>query len=135
MPRGVSFVLLLPLHPAGFLAPVSNLFSSTVTGPDKVVYPMLKHLPCSDMNFLPHIFNLSWSLHSIPSIWKTFSIIPIYKMGMPLDSSASFRPISLTSGVSNLFECIVLLLQLFFLESNSILSLSARPVSALDDLL
>ena len=82
---------------------------------------MLKHLPRSGMDFLLHIFNLFWSSHSFPSIWKTSSIIPIHKMGKPLDSPASFRPISLTCGVSKLFERIILSCLLFFLESNSIL--------------
>ena len=110
-----------PFSPAEFLAAASNLSSSTATGPDKVAYPMLKHLPRSGRDFLLHIFNFSWSSHSFPSIWKT-SIIPIHKMGKPLDSSASFRPISLTSCVSKLFERIILSRVLFFLESNSILS-------------
>ena len=110
-----------PFTLAEFLAAASNLSSSTATGPDKVACPMLKHLPRSGMDFL-HIFNLSWSLHSFPSIWKTSSIIPIHKMEKPLDSPASFRPISLTSCVSNLFERIILSRLLFFLESNSILS-------------
>ena len=83
---------------------------------------MLKHLPRSGMDFLLHIFNLSWTLHSFPSVWKTFSIIPIHKMGKPLDSPASFQPISLTSCISKLFERIILSRLLFFLESNSILS-------------
>ena len=74
------------------------------------------------MDFLLYIFNLCWSSHSLPSIWKTSSIIPIHKMGKPLDSYASFRPISLTSCVSKLFERIILSRLLFFLESNSILS-------------
>ena len=110
-----------PFSLAEFLAAASNLSSSTATGPDKVTYPMLKHLPRSGMDVLLHIFNLSWSLHSFPSIWKTPSIIPIHKMGKPLDSRASFRPISLTSCVSKLFERIILSRLLIFLESNSIL--------------
>ena len=69
-----------------------------------------------------HLQSLQWSSHSFPSIWKTSSVIPIHKMGKPLDSSASFRPISLTSCVSQLFERIILSGLLFFLESNSILS-------------
>ena len=115
-----------------FHAAASNLFSSTATGPDKVAYPMLKHLPRSGMDFLFHVFNLSWSSHFFPSIWKTSSIILIHKMGKPLDSPASFRPISLKCCVSKLFESIILSRLLFFLESNSILSLPARLVSALD---
>ena len=107
---------------AEFLAAASNLSSSTATCQDKVAYPMLKHLPRSGMDFLLHIFDFSWSSHSFPSIWKTSSIIPIYKMGKPLDSPAFFQPISLTSCVSKLFERIILSRQFFFLESNFILS-------------
>ena len=109
-----------PFILAEFHAAASNLSSSTATGPDKVAYPMLKHLPRSGMDFLLHIFNLSWSSHSFPSIWKTSSNIPIHKMGMPLDSPASFRAISLTTCVSKLIEGIILSPLLFFLESNSI---------------
>ena len=108
--------------PTEFLAAASSLSSSTATGPNKVAYPMLKHLPPSGMDFLLHIFNLSWSSHSFPSIWKTSFVIPIHKMGKPLDSPASFWPISFTSCVSKLFERIILSSLLFFLESNSILS-------------
>ena len=43
-------------------------------------------------------------------------------MGRNLDSPTFFRPISLTSCVSKLFERIILSRPLFFLESNSILS-------------
>ena len=110
-----------PFTLAEFHAAASNLSSSTATGPDKVVYPMLKHLPCSGMDFLLHIFNLSWSSHSFPFIWKTPSIIPIHKIGKPLDSPASFRPISLTSCISKHFERIIPSRVLFFLESTSIL--------------
>ena len=83
---------------------------------------MLKHLPHFDMDFFLHICNLSWSLHFFPSIWKTSSIIGMYKMGKPLDCRASFRPISLTSCVSKLFERIILSSLLFFLKFNFILS-------------
>ena len=128
-----------PFSPAEFLAAASNLTSSTATSPDKVAYPMLKHLPRSGTDLLFYIFNLSWFSHSFPSIWKTSSIIPIHKMGKPLDSPASFRPISLTSCVSKLFERIILSRLLFFLESNSILSprqASFRPGrSTLDQIL
>ena len=124
-----------PFSPAEFLAAAFNLSSSTATGPDKVAYPMLKHLPRSGMDLLLHIFNLSWSSHYFPSLWKTSFIIPIHKMGKPLDSPASFRPISLTSCVSKLFERIILSRFLFFLESNSILSPRQAGFSALDGLL
>ena len=104
-----------PFSPTEFLASASNLSSSTAPGPDKVTYSMLKHLPRSGMDLLLHIFNLSWSSHSFPSIWKTSSIIPIHKMGKPLDCPGSFQPISLNSCVAKLFEHIILSHLLFFL--------------------
>ena len=112
-----------PFSPAEFLAAAPNIFSSTFTGPDKVAYAMLNHLPCSALDLLLHIFNYSWILHFFPFIWKTSSIIPIHKMGTPLDSPASFQPISLISCVSKFFERIILSRLHFFLESNSIFSL------------
>ena len=112
-----------PFTLAEFLAAASNFSSFTAISPDKVAYPILKHLSRSGMDFLIHIFNLSWSSHSFPSIWKTSFIIRIHKMGKPLDSPASFRSISLTSCVLKLCEHIMLSRLLFFLESNSIFSL------------
>ena len=81
-----------PFSPAELLAAVSNLSSSSVTGPDKVSYPMLRHL-LSGMDF-SKTFSIFWSLHSFSSIWKISSILPIYERESP-DSPASFRPISL----------------------------------------
>ena len=55
-----------PFSPAELLSAASNLSSSTAIGPDKVAYPMLKHLPRSGMDFLLHIFAfLSFHLESI----------------------------------------------------------------------
>ena len=122
MPGEVSLSFCSPFSPTKLFAAASNLSFSTATGPDKVAYPILKHLPRSDMDFLLYIFNLSWTSHSFPSIWKTSFIIPIHKMEKPLDSPASFRLISHNSCVSKLFEHIILFSLLFFLESNSILS-------------
>ena len=56
-----------PFSPAKFLAGATNFFFCTATGPDKVAYPILKHLPCSGIDLLP-IFNLFWTSHSFPSI-------------------------------------------------------------------
>ena len=121
-----------PFSPTEFLAAASNLSSSIATGPDKVASPMLKHLPRSGMDFLLHIFNLSWTLHSFPSTWKT-SIIPIHKMGKPLDSPASFRPISLTPASQSFLNASFYSVYSSFWNLIPF-SLPARPVSALDGL-
>ena len=112
--------------PAEFLAATSNLTPSTATGPDKISYPMLKHLPRSGMDFFSHFQSLLnfefFSFHLEDIFYYSHS-----RDGKKtLDSPASFQPISLTSGILKLFERIILSRLLFFLESNSILSLPGR---------
>ena len=87
---------------AEFVTTATNHSSFTFTGPDKVAYSKLKHLPRSGIDFLLHIFNVSWSLHSFPYIWKTSSIIRFHKMGNRLDSPAFFH-LSLSPPASQSF--------------------------------
>ena len=101
---------------------ISQLSTSTSSGPDQIIYPLLSHLPQSALNFLLYIFNLSWSTHTFPSAWKQSTIIPILKPGKPSDSPSSYRPISLTSCTSKLFERMVLGRLTYFLELHDILS-------------
>ena len=105
---------------------ISQLSTSTSSGPDQITYPLLSHLPQSALHFLLYIFNLSWSTHTFPSAWKQSTIIPILKPGKPSDSPSSYRPISLTSCTSKLFERMVLGRLTYFLELHDILS----PVQA-----
>ena len=83
---------------------------------------MLKHFPQSGTDLFLYLFNLSWSLHFFPSIYKSSTVIPIHKMGKSLYSPASFLLNTFTSCTSKLFERIILSRLLFFLGSNSILS-------------
>ena len=124
-----------PFPPAEFLAADSNLTSSTATGPDKVAYLMLKHFPRSGMDLLLYIFNISWSLHSFPSIWKTSFIIPIHKMGKPLDSPVRKQEsLSLSPPASQ--SCLNASFYPVYSSFWNLIpfSLPARPVSALDGL-
>ena len=104
----------------------SQLSTSTSSGLDQITYPLLSHLSQSTLNFLLYIFNLSWSTHTFPSAWKQSTIIPILKPRKPSDSPSSYRPISLTSCTSKLFERMVLGRLTYFLELQNILS----PVQA-----
>ena len=100
---------------------ISNLSSSTASGPDQITYPLLKHLP-EPAQLLLSLFNRSWHSHTFPSCWKPSTIIPIHKPGKPSSSPSSFRPISLTSCISKLFERLILSRLTFHLESNDLLS-------------
>ena len=117
---------------AKFLAAASNLSSSTATGPDKVVYPILKHLPRSGMNFLLHIFNLSWTSHSFLPSGKHLLSFPSYGW------EESLSTLLLLSGLS-LASQSFLNASFYFVYSSVVslipFSLPARQVSALDGLL
>ena len=97
---------------------ISNFSSSTASGPDQIAYPLLKHLPEPAQLLLFSLFNRSWH----PSCWKPTTIIPIHKPGKPTSSPSFFRPISLTSCISKLFERLILSRLTFHLESNHLLS-------------
>jgi len=78
--------------------------------------------PPSAQQHLLYIFNWTWSSHTFPSCWKPATIIPIHKPGKPADSPASYRPISLTSCMSKLFERLVLNRLCYYLESKNLIS-------------
>ena len=101
---------------------ISNFSSSTASGPDQIAYPLLKHLPEPAQLLLLSLFNRFWDSHAFPSCWKPTTIIPIHKPGKPTSSPSFFRPISLTSCISKLFERLISFRLTFHLESNHLLS-------------
>ena len=101
---------------------ISNFSSSTASGPDQIAYPLLKHVPEPAQLLLLSLFNRSWHSHTFPSCWKPTTIIPIHKPGKPTSSPSFFRPISLTSCISKLFERLIISRLTFHLESNHLLS-------------
>ena len=97
MARGVSFHFLLSLI-FEFFGAATNLSSSTPTGPDKVAYLMLKHLPHSAKDIL-HIFDLTGISISfllsgrhlllfISIIWESLSTL-LLACGLSLSPPAS----------------------------------------------
>ena len=114
-----------PFSLAELSTAICKLSSSTASGhsgPDQIAYPLLKHLPEPAQLLLLSLFNRSWYSHTFPSCWKPTTIIPIHKPGKPTSSPSSFRPISLTSCTSKLFERLILSRLTFHLESNHLLS-------------
>jgi len=99
---------------------ISKLSSSYASDHDLIAYPLLTHLPPSAQQHFLFIFNWSWSSHTFFSCWKPATIILIHKSA---DSPASFRPISFTSCVSKLFECLVFNRLCYYLKSKNFISL------------
>ena len=64
----------------------------------------LKHLSLSSFAFIARIFNRCWELGYFPSAWKIAKVIPVLKPGKDPSVPKSYRPISLLSALSKLFE-------------------------------
>ena len=130
-PRALSSLIRLsaPLSPpAKFLAAATNLSLAIATGPDKVAYPKLKNFPRPGMDFLLHIFNLSFHLEDI------------FYYSHRQDRKASRLSCFLPAYLSYLLRPKAFLNALFYRIYSSSwslipFSLSDRQVSALDGLL
>ena len=111
-----------PFSLTGLSTAICDLSSSTASGPDQIACPLLGHLPGPAQLLLLFLFNRSWCSHTFPSCWKPATVILIYKPGGPAFSPSSFRPISLASCISRLFELLILSRLTFHLKSSHLLS-------------
>ena len=73
------------------------------TGPDNISGRVLKHCARSIAYPLSLLFNLSFKTGSIPNEWKLAHVVPIHKKG-EISDIENYRPISLTSIISKIFE-------------------------------
>lgn len=90
-------------------------------GFDKILNLELKHLSDRFFDHLAVIFNQCLRLSHFPSQWKLAKVIPIRKPGKDPSSPRSYRPISLLSGLSKLFEKAIYRRLLSSAEENNIL--------------
>ena len=90
-------------------------------GPDLIHNVMLAHLSDDNQKFLCHMLNRFFVTMYVPPIWKHAIVIPIPKSGKPPSSPTSYRPISLTSCVSKVFEKIITVRLQWFLTKFNIL--------------
>ena len=73
-------------------------------GEDGITGEILKQLPSKAIAKLAEIFNFMVKIGYLPAVWKTAEVIVMPKSGKPLEKVSSYRPISLLSTLSKLFE-------------------------------
>jgi hypothetical protein len=74
---------------------LSKLNPTKAAGPDNITPRVLKELAPFIAPILTVIFKISYESGTIPAIWKTANICPVFKKGKTIEA-INYRPISLT---------------------------------------
>jgi Reverse transcriptase (RNA-dependent DNA polymerase) len=107
--------------PRGIKKIIKNLKNSKTPGFDNIPKILLKNLSRKALVFLTYIFNSCVKLSYFPKSWKHANVIPVPKPGKDPSNPSSYRPISLLSSISKIFESVVLKRLLNFITSNNVL--------------
>ena len=102
------------------MAAIKSCKNMKAAGVDGVVNLELKNLSVDFFHHLAKIFNKCLELGYFPSRWKLAKVIPIHKPGKDPTDAKSYRPISLLSSISKLFEKLILRRILEFADQNNI---------------
>ena len=103
------------------LKELKKLKRNKATGIDLLPPNMLKDCSEEIAQPLSHIINLSLSTNTVPSLWKSAKICPVFKSGNS-DMVENFRPISILPVLSKLLERTVHDQLYSFLETDNLLS-------------
>ena len=100
---------------------IDLLPARSAPGPDGIPNLLLKQLKHELAPILSKLFSKSIENGIVPAEFKKALIKPVKKPKKPRSDPASFRPVSLTSGISKIFERIVKPQIQDFLEENNLL--------------
>ena len=98
-----------------------SLKRNKATGLDELPSGLLKDCAKNISEALCYIMNLSIKTSTVPNIWKSAKVVPIFKSGNH-DLPENYRPISVLPVLSKVFEKAVHYQFLQFLETNELLS-------------
>lgn len=103
-----------------FSSVISNRKDST-PGLDDIPYMLIRHMHVDAQKVLLLLYNQLWQKQIIPDSWKTQCIVPILKPDKPSDDCNSYRPISLSSCIGKVFECMLKGRLEWYVESSNLI--------------
>ena len=86
---------------------ITNLDSSNAPGPDFIPVVVLKNCEPELSYILAELFNICLKESCFPDCWKVSSVVPVFKNVGERSTAKNYRPISLLSVVSKVFEKLV----------------------------
>ena len=85
----------------------TNLDSSKASGPDFIPVVVLKNCEPELPYILAELFNKCLKESYFPDCWKVSSVVPVFKNVGERSTAKNYRPVSLLSVVSKVFEKLV----------------------------
>ena len=82
----------------------TNLDSSKASGPDCIPVVVLKNCEPELSYILAKLFNMCLKESCFPDCWKVSSVVPVFKNVGEKSTAKNYRPLSLLSVVSKVFE-------------------------------
>ena len=116
-------MFLRPTNPTEIIRIIQNLKSHKEFGPDGIPAEVIKHCASVLAPLLSDLINLSFSQGCFPSCLGAAKVIPLHKSGDKANMT-NYRPISLLSVISKIFERVMYLRISEFLERHQLLSKS-----------
>ena len=83
---------------------ITNLDSSKVSGPDCIPVVVLKNCQPELSYILAKLFHKCLKESCFPDCWKVSSVVPVFKNFGERSTAKNYRPVSLLSVVSKVFE-------------------------------
>lgn len=112
--------LLFPTNEREVQNVIKNLKNTNSSGLDEIKTKVIKICSKHLLTSLTKIINKSFSDGSFPDVLKTSKVLPFFKNGSRKDKN-NYRPISLLSVLSKIFEVIFKIRLMIYLKENSIL--------------
>ena len=113
-------IFLSPTVPEDIEGLVSSVKTNKASGPNSIPTNILKLFKKEFSKPLSDMINMSFNQGVFPNILKIANVIPIQKKGYKLDCN-NYRPISLLSNISKIFETSIHIHLVNFLRKNKLL--------------